>query len=297
MQNEERAPGAYAAQSHDSMRAALETGFFAELLPDLLRAAGGEGALLDLGCSDGLAARLAGSELRRYTGVDLREPAGGVPGEMVEHDLCDGLGPVGAAPFDVYLATFGFASHLSPAELGRLLEEIVAHARPGSLVALEALGLHSLEWPRIWETEPGPGRVLSYRLGAPVPVHPWGPLELGAIYEQAGIRVLRTLDRTVQAGPKVGEGGYWPGLPPLRDAMNRLLEGDSRPTALADALPPLPAGPAAALHHELAGRRRRMLTASAGRTGPAALARAVWALEPRSGGGFGHGLTVIGRVP
>ena len=60
-------------------------------------------------------------------------------------------------------------------------------------------------------------------------------------------------------------------------------------------LPPLPAGRAAAVHHALAARRRRLIATWS--SDPAALARAVWALEPRSGGGFGHGLMVIGRVP
>ncbi|MGI9082034.1 MAG: hypothetical protein ACR2FZ_07135 [Thermoleophilaceae bacterium] len=39
MTPEERAVGAYAVQGHDRMREALETGFFARLLPGLLAAA------------------------------------------------------------------------------------------------------------------------------------------------------------------------------------------------------------------------------------------------------------------
>ena len=77
--------------------------------------------------------------------------------------------------------------------------------------------------------------------------------------------------------------------------------GDARAT-LAQPLPPLPAGTAAAVHHTLALRRRRLLDGFETRPGAGAvdgvdLAHAVWALEPRSGGGFGHGLTVVGRVP
>lgn len=311
---------AYARAGHDSTRELLETAFFARVVPRLVAGAGG-GEVLDLGCGDGLAARLAGPALTRYAGVDFREPGEDLPGDLMAHDLRAGLGPVGPAPFDLYLATFGVASHLRPGELRRLLREVAAHARPGSLVALEALGAGSLEWPRLWSSHPGPGRTISYRLGADVEVHPWWPAELAALYEQAGVRPLRALDRTLQAGPKAGEGRYWPGLPPLRQAMNALLEGrGAKPSdgpstlgssplairavarsetagaraALTRALPPLPAGRAAALHHSLAARRHRLVEAHG--DDPAALARAIWSLEPRSGGGFGHGLLLVGRV-
>ncbi len=292
---------AYGGQFGDTVRARLETGFFARLVPGLLEQAGG-GRLLDLGCGDGLAARVAGPALTEYTGVDFRE---GVapgqsqpPGEHVLHDLRDGFGPVGDVPFDVYLATFGVISHLQPSQFERLLREIAAHARPGSVIALEALGLGSLEWPGLWDTSPGPRRSLPYRLGSDVAVHPWSKRELWALHREAGLRPVGVLDRSVQAGPKTGEGRYWPGLPPLRRALDDLLEGHGEEQArgvLGHPLPPLPAGPAAAVHHALSLRRQRL---AAGRGGtPAGLARAVWALEARSGGGFGHGLTVIARKP
>ncbi len=63
---------AYGAQAHDAVRAQLEAGFFARLVQRLLAEAGG-GRLLDLGCGDGLAARLAGPALTEYTGVDFRD--------------------------------------------------------------------------------------------------------------------------------------------------------------------------------------------------------------------------------
>jgi len=289
---------AYVGQANDAVRAQLEAGFFARLVPGVLAEAGG-GRLLDLGCGDGLAARLAGSVLTEYTGVDFRDHLRGRhPGEHVVHDLRDGCGPVGAEPFDVYLATFGVISHLGPSQLVRLLREVSAHARPGSVIALEALGLGSLEWPRVWETEPGPRRSLPYRLGSDVAVHPWSSREFWALHREAGLRPVRVLDRSVQAGPKTGEGRYWPGLPPLRRALGDLLEGHGEEAArkvLSLPLPPLPASRAAAVHHALGVSRRRL---AAGRSGTSAgLARAVWALEARSGGGFGHGLTIVARKP
>lgn len=134
---------------------------------------------------------------------------------------------------DVYLATFGLASHLEPAALRRLLGQIADHARPGAVVALEALGARSLEWPRLWDTRPGAPRLL--------------------------------------------------------------LAGDGcARSELARPLPPLPAGAVARAHHRLAERRRRVIARHRG--SPADLARAVWALEPRSAAGIGHGLVVVGRV-
>ena len=137
---------AYEQQGHDAVRASFELPWLAQLLQRLLREAPG-GEVLDLGCGDGAVARLAG--LERYVGVDLAPPESGVDAEFVAHDLVDGLGPVGPLPFDLYLGGFGIASHLAPGELGRLLQDIAWHARPGALVAIEALGLHSLEWPQL----------------------------------------------------------------------------------------------------------------------------------------------------
>jgi SAM-dependent methyltransferase len=285
----ETAARPYACQGQDLVRRRFEERAFGWLVPRLLRAAGG--ALLDLGCGDGLAARLAGGRLTRYLGVDL-EPATGLP--SVAHDLRDGLGPVGRRPFDVYLGTFGIASHLSPDELQRLLSQIARHAHRGSLVALEALGLYSLEWPHLWGTAAGATRTIPYRLGTDVPVHPWAPAELFERFRAAGIEPLGARDRTLQAGPKLAESRYWPGMPAVRSALAALLSGGPAGEALTRPLPPLPAGFPARLHHALAERRRDAVAAST-ETGPA-LAEATWALEPPSGGGYGHGLLVVGRL-
>lgn len=287
---------AYAQLPRDMVRETLEREVLAALVPALLAESGG-GRLLDLGCADGMAAELAGERLESYLGVDLAPPAT-TPrrGRFLAHDLRDGLGPVGEEPYDVYLASFGLASHLRPQELLSLLPALAAHARPGSVVALEALGLHSLEWPRLWSTEPGADRVLPYRLGGDVEVHPWAPAELFRAFEEAGITPVRAVDRNLQAGPKVGEGRYWPSLPPVRAGLNALLRGeDWGREALTAPLPSLPDHPAADVHRALAARRHELMSRLNGEP-PEEIARAVWALEPSSDGGFGHGLLVVGRV-
>lgn len=282
----------------DRVRGTFERGFFAETVPALLSFAGG-GRLLDLGCGDSLALELVRDRLERYVGVDLhrRGPAGDERATWIEHDLHDGLGPVGGEPFDVYFGGFGVASHLHPAALGRLLREIAAHARPGSIVGLEALGLYSIEWPALWFGSPGPARTLPYRLASDVAVHPWSARELRALFAGAGLDWLWTADRSVQAGPKVGANGYWPELPPLREAVNALLEGDhEHADTLAQPLPALPSHPAARVHQRLASSRRRLAAGLRG-ADPQLLAHAVWSLERGTHGGHGHGVIAVGRVP
>jgi SAM-dependent methyltransferase len=290
MRADETAARPYARQGHDVVRRTFEERGLARLLPRLLDLAGGE--LLDLGCGDGLAERVAGARLCRYLGLDLRPTAPRLP--TLAHDLREGLGPVGRRPYDVYLGSFGIASHLSPRQLQRLLGEIARHGHRGSLVALEALGLHSLEWPRLWGTRAGAERTIPYRLGVDVPVHPWAPGELFARFRAAGIEPLGARDRTLQAGPKLAGSRYWPGLPSVRAALEALLGGGPADAALTSPLPPLPAGSPARLHHAIAERRREVVLA-AGEGGPA-LAEVIWALEPPTGGGFGHGLLILGRV-
>jgi SAM-dependent methyltransferase len=286
----ETAARPYAWQGHDVVRRKFEERGLARLVRRLLDVAGG--ALLDLGCGDGLAARLAGARLTRYLGIDLQPRATGLP--SVAHDLRGGLGPVGNRPFDVYLGSFGIVSHLSPVELRRLLSQIARHGHRGSLVALEALGLYSLEWPRLWGTPPGATRTIPYRLGADVPVHPWAPGELFERFRAAGIEPLGALDRTLQAGPKLAGSRYWPGLPSVRAALASLLTGGTPGQTLTSPLPPLPAGFPARLHHALAERRREVVR-SASEAGPD-LAEAIWALEPPTRGGYGHGLLIVGCI-
>ena len=87
-------------------------------------------------------------------------------------------------------------------------------------------------------------------------------------------------------------------MPGLRSSLNDLLAGTApcarARAALMSPLPPLPAGPAARLHHGLTARRRHLVERSPSRG--SALAGAVWALEPATAGGYGHGLLAVGRV-
>ncbi len=291
----EQVAHAYLGQPRDAVRETFERAFFSAQLERLLDEAPG-GRVLDLGCADGLVRELCGARVDEYVGVDLHPPAAETEGQFFAHDLGEGLGPVGDESFDLYFASFGVASHLAPHKLERLCRDIAAHARPGSLVALEGLGLFSLEWPSLWETPPGPKRSLPYLLAAETRVHPWAPAELEGIFADAGISPIRAVDRSVQAGPKVGGGDYWPGLPPVRASLNDLLSGTMESVEGLEApLPPLPAHPAAGVHHALVADRQELIGAERG-SSPQALARAIWALDPSTGGGHGHGLLAVGLV-
>ena len=287
-------PGAYLAPHTDRLREELEARWLADVVGRLLPA-GRDARVLDLGCGAGLGPLLPAGGIGEYVGVDFRRPDFALPGRHVLHDLRDGLGPVGDEPFDLYVAGFGLASHLSP---------------PAAAAAARAGRRHTpapvRRWPsRRWACcrwngrgcgprRPAPARSLAYALDHDVQVHPWAADELRGQMALAGITTERVLDRSLQAGPKIGEGRYWPGLPPLRGALNDLLEGREATAPLTAALPPLPAGRAAAVHQRLATRRRELVEAHTGT--PAELAHAVWALERGSGGGFGHGLLAVGRV-
>jgi len=282
----------WALPGPDPVRETFECAHFAGVVRALLGHAPG-GRVLDLGCGDGLVERVAGPRLEAYVGVDLH-PAHGM--RAVRADLREGLGDLGRERFDLYVGTFGIASHLAPQELRDLLREIAASAAPRALVALEALGLYSLEWPGTWDAPPGAGRAMSYRLTSDLTVHPWAPIELAALFEETGLKFLGAIDRTVQAAPKAGEARSWPGVPRLRAGLSALLAGDLRGgSPLSHPLPPLPAHPAAVAHHALAADRRTLIHRTGSLDGPA-LARAVWALEPTAGRGLGHGVLAVGRV-
>ncbi len=288
---------AYSGLTTDCVRGLLERDAFARALGELITRVPG-GRVLDLGCGDAMVADILGDRAGSYTGVDLlpvERPD--LNGTLIEHDLATGLGPVGDEPYDLYIASFGVGSHVEPCALDLLINEIRAHGTPGSVVAIECLALHSLEWPALWDSPPG--RSIPYELSATTVVYPWAADELAAVFTSAGFGCLRVLDQSVQFGPKLGDHGYWPGLPELRAGMNALLDGQaSGCEAMLAPLPPLPAHPAAGVHHRLAGRRARVVrTAMDLDLEPGEIAHRVQDIESDSGGGYGHRVMISGRIP
>ena len=187
----------------------------------------GGGALLDLGCGDGLAARLGGRPPhalpRTRPRAVRRAPCRASP------TICAAVSaPSAGSSFDVYLGSSASRRTSSRGSWSRLLREIGRHARPGAIVALEALGRYSLEWPRLWRSPVGAARLLPYRLGADVTVHPWAPRRAVRALRFRGHRTARRARPHAAGGPKVGSGRYWPGLPPLRARAQRPARAASR---------------------------------------------------------------------
>ncbi len=225
MRLREAAARPYAWQGHDLVRRTFEERLLARVVPRLLDAAGG-GALLDLGCGDGLAARLAAGRLTRYLGLDL-EPSVASSAEPRPRSarwaragrtaavrplprlLRGGLAPVARAS----------SSGCSRTSRGTRARERSSRSRRSG----------STRWSgrRLWQAPVGIGAhdPLPARRGRRGP-------PMGASRAVHALRRCRAssrcgaLDRTLQAGPKVGSGRYWPGLPPLRAALSGLLRGE-----------------------------------------------------------------------
>ena len=67
-------------------------------------------------------------------------------------DLSHGLSPLHKeAPFDIYFSSFGSLSHLSSAEMRRLIEDVYDHASDSFIFVADLLGRYSFEWQCYWE--------------------------------------------------------------------------------------------------------------------------------------------------
>jgi asparagine synthase (glutamine-hydrolysing) len=167
-------------------------------------------------------------------------------------DLREGLRAVRPeAPFDLYLSTYASLSHLGTEDFERLLRDVAAHARSGSLLVLDLMGRHSLEWPTYWAGTAENDRYREYSMSylhAPderksedverFRIRYWTRAELEEICRRLStsayrLDLERTVDRSLFVGRHIDTAEYGTTLPPLRSAVNRLHEPHVR-TELVD---------------------------------------------------------------
>jgi SAM-dependent methyltransferase len=158
-------------------------------------------------------------------------------------DLREGLRAVRPEPpFDVYLSTYASLSHLSTEDFERLLRDVAQHARSGSLIVLDLMGRHSLEWPSYWEGNAESDRYRDYSMSylydpeerqrdrvERFRIRFWTRAELEEVCQRLSTSGCRldlecTVDRSLFVGRHVDTAEYGTPLPPLRAAVNRLHE-------------------------------------------------------------------------
>jgi SAM-dependent methyltransferase len=191
-------------------------------------------------------------EVELYLGLDLSPAMVAKGAELFKDkpnarfdqaDLRDGLTKVeDEAPFDIYFSSYGSFSHLNTAELASLLQDIYEHGRDGSLVVLDLLGRHSIEWPKYWAAQTDEEKFAPYSMSYLntefgmeediefFPMRFWSGPEVDQMVaelqsqQRAALRVLRQVDRSIMVGRHVDTREYNPNVPPLRRMVNRLHE-------------------------------------------------------------------------
>lgn len=195
---------------------------------------------------------LLGNELE-YLGLDISQAMVEKGNEIYEEaphtqfvqaDLKEGLAAVKASqpPFDIYFSSYGSLSHLDTESLGFLLTNICEHSQDGSLVVLDLLGRHSIEWPSYWQIESDVDKFRDYSMSYlysefdldqeidHFPLRFWTGEEIealvGELQSKTGIdiAVLKKFDRSLMVGRHVDTGEYNPNLKPIRRAINSLHE-------------------------------------------------------------------------
>ncbi|TVQ45684.1 MAG: class I SAM-dependent methyltransferase [Gloeocapsa sp. DLM2.Bin57] len=165
--------------------------------------------------------------------------------EFAQADLRQGLGAIKVEqePFDIYFSSYGSLSHLSAADLVKLLEDICDHGKNESLVVLDLLGRYSLEWPNFWNATSESDKVQEYTMSYlysratrekieidHFPLRFWIGSEIQELAQQlttstgVGVEVLRLMDRSVLVGRHTDTQHYNPQLKPIRTAVNSLHE-------------------------------------------------------------------------
>jgi SAM-dependent methyltransferase len=190
------------------------------------------------------------SELETYVGLDLspgmvaqgrQNHAAYAQVQFAEADLARGFPLSDRPPFDLYFSSYASLSHLSPADLLKLVSQIGRHVDGEAFIVFDLLGQLSPEWPKYWHEKPP--AVLPYNMAyllkaeerAPEKVDWftncfWTATELRRLLAEAGrqaerrIEVHTMVDRAVFVGRHIDTGLFNDNPRPLRYQVNRLLD-------------------------------------------------------------------------
>ncbi len=190
-----------------------------------------------------------------YMGVDIsadllaqaREQWGGNDKVVfAESDISEGL-DIAEGPFDVYFSSYGTLSHFRAEQAVKLLASIAKHSESNALVVLDWLGRYSYEWQDLWSANTDEEEFMDYRISYIYPPEERDrvdiqsfPLklvsrdELQRIIDEARslsgieIKVNQFFDRSIFVGRHSDTAEYNRHCTPVREAVNSLLEPNTR---------------------------------------------------------------------
>jgi SAM-dependent methyltransferase len=161
-------------------------------------------------------------------------------------DISAGL-DIDDEPFDVYFSSYGTMSHFTSQQMIKLLSDIAAHSEDGALVVLDWLGRYSYEWQDLWSLDTDQETFMDYRISYIYPPEERDsvdiqsfPLKLISEKEVieivkgaeavsgVEIKVKRLFDRSMFVGRHIDTGEYNRHCTPVREAVNSLLEPNTR---------------------------------------------------------------------
>jgi SAM-dependent methyltransferase len=195
---------------------------------------------------------LTENEIGSYVGLDLNQTMVEKGNEIyaekphvqfTQADLTKGLAIIKehTPPFDIYFSSYGSLSHLNTKHLKQLLIDICEHSRNESLIVLDLLGRHSIEWPDYWTARTEAEKFRDYSMSylypgverkrtEHFPLRFWTGAEIEALVEElcretkVTIDILKKFDRSIIVGRHTDTKEYNPAMKPIRRTVNCLYE-------------------------------------------------------------------------
>ena len=149
-------------------------------------------------------------------------------------------------PFDVYSTSYGTMSHFTAEQTAALLSDIAEHSENNALLIIDWLGRYSYEWQDLWSAD-RKEQFMDYRISYIYPPEERDkvdiqsfPLKLTcregatAIVNEASrlsgvkIEIRKFFDRSIFVGRHIDTAEYNRHCPPIREAVNSLLEPNIR---------------------------------------------------------------------